>query len=175
MVIFGNDIADVAKRYIGIKEKPNNSGFYDADFQKAMEDIGWKKGYSWCVYFAKLVWSKSLQNQVVRAAAMKLINGNSQSTLRNFIADKSGMFTVSDTATPGAIVIFQNYVAGKPQTTGHAGIVTSAGADYFETIEGNTNSNGGREGIEVAKKKRGYNRAVINGLRLKKFITIKNG
>jgi hypothetical protein len=48
-------------------------------------------------------------------------------------------------------------------------MVSSSG---FMSIEGNTNSNGGREGIEVAEKARDYNFYDKNGLCLKGFITL---
>jgi len=38
----------------------------------------------------------------------------------------------------------------------HTGIVTSSGPDAFETIEGNTNDDGSREGFEVCSRTRGY-------------------
>jgi hypothetical protein len=38
----------------------------------------------------------------------------------------------------------------------HTGIVTGAAADTFETIEGNTNDAGDREGYEVCRRVRGY-------------------
>jgi hypothetical protein len=38
----------------------------------------------------------------------------------------------------------------------HTGIVTSTGDDCFETIEGNTNDEGNREGYEVCERIRGY-------------------
>ena len=38
----------------------------------------------------------------------------------------------------------------------HIGIVTKAEEDVFMAIEGNTNEQGSREGIEVARKIRGY-------------------
>lgn len=38
----------------------------------------------------------------------------------------------------------------------HTGIVVEGGEDVFETIEGNTNDDGSREGYEVCKRFRGY-------------------
>jgi hypothetical protein len=38
----------------------------------------------------------------------------------------------------------------------HTGLVVSAGAESFETIEGNTNDAGDREGYEVCRRVRGY-------------------
>lgn len=40
----------------------------------------------------------------------------------------------------------------------HTGIVTGAAVDTFETIEGNTNDAGDREGYEVCRRVRGYKR-----------------
>lgn len=40
----------------------------------------------------------------------------------------------------------------------HTGIVVSAENDVFHTIEGNTNDEGGREGYEVCKRFRGYDK-----------------
>lgn len=104
---------------------------------------------------------------------MKLITGNSQSTLSNFNKDKSGYFCVTDSATEGAIVIWQQFKNGKGLWSGHAGIVIEKHPTYFITVEGNTNNTGGREGYIVAKKSRKYNRDVQNGLRLRKFISLK--
>ncbi len=169
-----DEIIKTAKSFVGQEETANNSGFKDKTFQAAMTNVGWRSGYSWCVFFTKLVWQKSLKNDTIRALAMKLISGNSQVTLANFTKDKSGKFIVSDTATVGAIVIYQEFTNGVGTSSGHAGIVTAVFPDYFETIEGNTNNNGGREGYIVAAKKRKFTaRAVTNGLRLRKFITIR--
>jgi hypothetical protein len=38
----------------------------------------------------------------------------------------------------------------------HTGLVLSAGKETFETIEGNTNDAGDREGYEVCRRVRGY-------------------
>jgi hypothetical protein len=43
----------------------------------------------------------------------------------------------------------------------------------FQCIEGNTNANGGREGIEVANRKRKINLGGLNGLVLQGFIVPK--
>ena len=38
----------------------------------------------------------------------------------------------------------------------HVGVVTRSGPDAFDSIEGNTNDDGSREGIEVCARTRGY-------------------
>jgi hypothetical protein len=166
-------IIATAVSYIGKEEKPNNSGFKDAQFELAMSQIGWHKGNSWCVYFCKLVWSTSISNDTLRNLAMRNINGNSQVTLSNFQKDKSERFVLSDSAVPGAIVIYQEFKNGTGLPSGHAGIVIETHPGYYYTVEGNTNNNGSSNGYIVAKKKRKYNFMTLNGLRLRKFISIK--
>jgi hypothetical protein len=43
-----------------------------------------------------------------------------------------------------------------PTDWSHVGIVVATHADHFETIEGNTNDAGDREGYEVCRRTRGY-------------------
>jgi hypothetical protein len=38
----------------------------------------------------------------------------------------------------------------------HTGLVTASAAEVFDTIEGNTNDDGNREGFEVCSRSRGY-------------------
>lgn len=56
--------------------------------------------------------------------------------------------------TPGTVFLVRN-----PANAGdwvHTGIVTAFYPDYMETIEGNTNDDGGMEGYEVCRRLRGY-------------------
>jgi hypothetical protein len=54
--------------------------------------------------------------------------------------------------TPGALFL----VRSKPGDWTHTGIVTKAEAELFQTIEGNTNDDGSRNGFEVCARRRGY-------------------
>ena len=165
-------IAATAKGYLGIKETKNNSGFNNLFFQQEMKKVGWQKGQPWCMYFVKLVWLKNLKGKHKEQAA-KLLTGHTQGSLNNFKKDTSGLFEVSTTPQKGSIVIWEYFKNGKSQGSGHAGIVTSFNNKQFQTIEGNTNKLGGREGVEVARKTRSYAWQTTNGLRLKAFINIK--
>jgi hypothetical protein len=70
------------------------------------------------------------------------------------------------------VVIWQNHKEGKPLWSGHAGLVTDVFPDgSFGTIEGNTNSDGSREGTSVQEKIR-KNVKVKNGLNILGFIII---
>lgn len=158
-----NDIiVDVAKKYIGQREKKSNAGFLDPDFEKEMVNIGWYKGASWCAYFTKLVWSKGNQLH-------KYMSGGAVATYKAL--DLSKEYNITATPERGALVIWRNYKDGIKQNTGHSGIVTSLNADgTFNTIEGNTSTMGGREGILVDERVRKYEWTKKNGLRLLGFV-----
>jgi len=158
---------------LGQQEKPNNSGFKNAQLEQAMREVGWHKYDSWCVYFAKLCWHVAITNDTVNDLAMKLITGNSQSTLANFQHDKSGWFEVTNYAQPAAIVIWQEIKDSVGMWSGHAGIVIKDTLNGFKTIEGNTNTNGSSNGYEVAMHYKKYNWHTMNGLRLRGFIRFK--
>ena len=102
---------------------------------------------------------------------------NAVRTYENFKNDKSGFFKVTKEPKIGDVVIWEKRINGEPDkigiwTKGHAGIVSMVSSSGFMSIEGNTNSQGGREGIEVAEKARDYNFYDKNGLCLKGFITL---
>jgi len=55
---------------------------------------------------------------------------------------------------PGTIFLVRNKTNAKDWM--HTGLVTGVMNDYFETIEGNTNDDGDREGYEVCRRLRGF-------------------
>lgn len=165
-------IIKFAGDFLGEEELLGNMGFYNKTFEELMKDVGWKRGDAWCVYFNKVVWYNMLANPY-RDKAMKLLNGNSQETLKNFRNDDSGLFKVTSYPKIGDIAVWQSFKYGIGEWKGHTGIVIKVRADYFESIEGNTNLAGGAYGYMVAKKQREYDFRNNNGLRLKAFISIK--
>jgi hypothetical protein len=170
MSIIQTRIGQAARDHEGLKEIKGNMGFKDEEFEERMEMVGWKQTQAWCAYFAELIWKlgyAGYDSEMVKRID-KLFSGSAVQTFRNF--SKDGGFTVSQDAVEGAVVIWQTYRNGKASWTGHAGIVIGAHDKYFVTMEGNTNSSGGREGIEVARKTRKYTFDTQNGLRLKGFI-----
>jgi len=166
-------IVRYAKKFIGEEEFSGNEGFKDKEFDQLMRDYGdFRNSQAWCMSFAKMIWIKKFGKKY-QSALDSIITPSTQTSWQNFVNDKSGDFKVSKTPKKGSIVIWQNYVNGKPQWTGHAGIVQRADINEFETIEGNTNNDeGSREGYEVAERTRKYNWNTTNGLRLKGFISI---
>ncbi len=162
-----------AKKFIGEDEISGNMGFVNPEFDALMREFGdFRDSQAWCMSFAKMIWIKKFGRRY-KEILDKLITPSTQTTWQNFENDKSGKFETSDKAKKGAIAIWQNYKNGTPNWTGHAAIVQKVDNGTFETIEGNTNDKGGREGYTVAEKERKYSWDNNNGLRLKGFIIKK--
>lgn len=164
-------VIEIAKSYIGKTEKPGNSGFNDQLFQKKIEETGWEKSQAWCSYLVELCFKEADQRNWWKLE--KLFNGSAVQTFNNF---KKEGFKISNKPFPGALVIWQKQINGKPHWSGHAGIVTEVIDDTtFKSIEGNTipdNSTGdSREGYIVAIKKRKV-KSVTNGLQVLGFIKV---
>lgn len=159
---------EVALKYIGETEKPGNMGFNDADFEKKMQAVGFQKTHAWCAYFAELVFKEAFPEKFKELD--KLFSAGTIQTFKNF---KEASYPISAIPKDGNLVIWQTYKDGKPQTTGHAGIVVQVvDQNTFYSVEGNTNDGGGREGYIVAKKLRHVVANVQNGLKILGFIKI---
>lgn len=161
-------IVKAAEYYSGRTEIPNNAGFQDSAFQKEMASMGWLKGYAWCAYFTKLIYTKAYKNNTKVSAYIKsYFNGGALSTFNN--AKAGNVFKTSDKPAIGAIAVWQHGSG----SAGHVGIVKSFDLqkNIMYCIEGNTNASGSREGDQVAIKARTIVRErSANGLNLKGFI-----
>lgn len=147
-------IIAVAKSYIGQREKPNNSGFIDPEFEKKQKEAGWLKGQSWCAYTGEIIWHEAFG--AIDPATIPLLNkyfsGSAVQTYKNFKA--SPEFKVRLEPVLGGILIWRH---GDGEM-GHLGCCVSiADVNHVGSVEGNTNAAGGREGVEVALKQRTLN------------------
>ena len=163
-------IVEVATYYLGQKEFPGNMGFESPVFEKKLKSVAWEEGQAWCAHFAELVWKEAYEQFYPDMIPVleKLFSGSAVKTWVHFSKDKQ--FICNKAPQRGCVVIWQYYKDGKPDWRGHAGIVTFVYANRFISIEGNSNSSGGREGIEVAIQKRMVEFDTKDGLRLKGFI-----
>jgi hypothetical protein len=170
---------DWAVSQIGQKELPNNGGFRDPVLDMLMRRVGFQDGYAWCALFAEACYSYPQyegKSKVLNTIS-DCFSANAVRSYENFKNDTSGYFVVDNKqAVPGSIVIWEKKKNGDAVkngvwTIGHAGIVEEVHDGYFIAIEGNGNSSGGREGIEVVRKQRDYNQYSSDGLCLKGFIT----
>ena len=146
-------IIEVAKSYLGIIEKSNNTGWYNARFEAKMKKAGWYKGAFWCAFGTKVIWLEAYSDNAAFVAIInKCFNGSARETLAN--AKANGTFATGTEPKPGAIVI---WLKGKGPS-GHAGIVISVDGNTMVTIECNTNASGSRNGDRVARKLRTVHR-----------------
>jgi hypothetical protein len=148
--MLADQIVQTALNYLGKTEKPANSGFTDAEFEKKMKDTGWSKGLSWCAYFTELVWKEVFAfKPEILVLLDQLLSGSATATFKNF--DVHPSFETGQIPKPGALAVWRYGNGWK----GHIGIVYKIVDDNtFTTIEGNTNDEGAREGYEVARRTR---------------------
>jgi len=154
-------IRNKAFLFLDQEELKNNSGFKSPKFEMLMKSTGWQKGQAWCAFFVELVWQQADLDT-------ELFSGSVVKTWENFHKMLGRTQTLN--AEVGDIVIWQTYRNGKPRWTGHTGVVVGIDRGKLITVEGNTNNDGSREGIEVALKVRPLNYNTNNGLRLIGFI-----
>ena len=170
-----NIIVNEAKSKLNFKEIKGNHGFVNKEFEEEMIAIGFEDGNAWCSLFGEYVWKKAYQqyNATYREELDNLFSKVAVTTYYNF---RRAKWIVDKKPIEGALVVWQKHHGGKKDWTGHLGIVIKVNKDLsFETSEGNSNSSGGREGIEVAKQARKLDYSEHkNGLNLLGFIYPKN-
>lgn len=159
---------ELAKTYIGKKEKPENSGFEDIQFEFDMISFGeWQKGFAWCACFAQMIFRKTFPEK--SDVLKKLFDPSTRKTIENF---KAAGYKVYSEPVLGSLVIWASYKANKQLWTGHAGIVSEVlSKKVFKSIEGNTAASGSRNGDRVAEHTRTTD-FKPNGLNVMGFIQI---
>lgn len=159
---------EIAKKYLNQKELPGNVFTDETELGRKLHEAGQKNGEAWCAYLQEAIFCEAYpeRNKDLR----KLFSASAVQTYKNFKDD--GNFDCHDRPRKGDLVIWQKYENGKATWKGHAGLVISVNTSgNFETIEGNTNSAGGREGDTVAIKIRTCIKK-DNGLNILGFVTI---
>lgn len=161
-------LVETARKDIGKKEKPGNTGFVDPILEKEMRTVGWQPGWAWCAGIQeKWVWAAFPE---LKESVKGLFVPSAVNTFRNLV--KAG-YSHSMIPTEGALVYWQHIQDGKELWTGHAGVVSRVVSDTeFYSIEGNTNSSGSREGDSVQEKHR-FIRPVTNGLKVIGFVMLR--
>jgi hypothetical protein len=115
------------------------------------------KDWPWCAGFATYVLRQALGHDKRRTfscdelAAKAQVSGRFKMAGGSVATVRAGdLFIIRRAAQEGATLL-----RGADWT--HCGIVTAVGAEHFETVEGNTNQGGSREGTEVCKRVRAFN------------------
>jgi len=151
--------------FVSQREIPGNQGFYDEKFETLMKQTGWKQGEAWCSYFVEMVLrTAGYEDQA------EILSASAVQTWKN--CQNNALFSVSQNPGIGNIILWQKYVNGQKTWQGHAGIVVGMDKGLLITIEGNTNSEGDREGDMVALKIRNHALKPDNGLRVLGFVEV---
>lgn len=139
-------VQEVYTSFIGIREKTgNNDG---KEVEMFLKTVGLGKGYPWCAAFVKYSLLQGGVKRATRINGMALTCEN-----KDNMVYKSG----KKLQQPKVGDVFTLYYV-KLKRIGHTGFYDGpVNASFFQTVEGNTNVAGSREGDGVYKKKRSYN------------------
>ncbi len=136
-------VLERAARQVGVKESPlySNKGKSVEIYQKAVD--GKAEAEAWCMSMVQF-----LVKAIAKQGKIKTELFSSEHCLT--VWNKSPKSMRIKTPVPGCIVIWRHGTS----TSGHTGIVETVSESFINTIEGNTNDNGAREGDGVYRKKR---------------------
>jgi hypothetical protein len=158
-------IVEIAKSYLGKKEKPNNSGFVDPEMERELREVGWVPG--WCACILEVIVWKTYPEK--KESIRGLFVPSAVNTYRNLL--RVG-YKSSLVPTVGSLVFWQRIKEGVKQWQGHCGVVVEViSGTEFISVEGNTNESGSREGDGFYQKRRTV-KVVENGLQVIGFIEI---
>ena len=134
----------IAYSQLGVTEQPKGSNA-GPEVKQYLRSVGLGVGNPWCMAF--VYWcvdqackEMQLKNPLIKTGGVLFQYNNT--TLRK-LPKTSGAFK------PGDIFIMKFSAI-----TGHTGFIKTINKGFIETVEGNTNDEGGREGYEVAIMKR---------------------
>jgi hypothetical protein len=134
-----------ARRYVGVVEEPklSNRGLC-IDYWIHECGLDPKGGYPWCAAFIGQVGRQALGHAwpVPRTASCTAIAAWAEQAQRLVPAPQPG----------NLFLLWEASLV--PARYGHVGIVTEVGAQDFDTIEGNTNPGGSRDGFGVFVRRR---------------------
>ncbi|MBP4140024.1 CHAP domain-containing protein [Flavobacterium geliluteum] len=130
---------EIAQSQISVQEIPKNSNAGPA-VEKYLKSVGLGKGYAWCMAF--VYWS-------IKSASIEL-------NVTNPLAKTAGVLDMYNKMKNKRVTNPQPgdfFVMDFGKGAGHTGFVEKLLPNgKLQTIEGNTNDEGSREGYEVARR-----------------------
>lgn len=177
-----NCIVEASYKFVGQEEIPGNMGFKTPWFYKLMTGVGFVKTHPWCSYFTELVWKTGYQDYIYKYMGndvkkqklthdilSDLFSASVMTTYNNFRTNDEYGFAISNTPLKGCLFTLQSKVH---KSFGHTGIVSVPNLhnSRMDTVEGNTNDKGGREGYIVAKRMRSILTSPTSSMQLVGFI-----
>lgn len=142
----------LAASAIGVTEKPlgSNDG---PEVRLFLKSVGLPPGYAWCMAFVYHIVNAAANHMQVEnplvATGGVLHQFNTCVGKRIHKIDARKTPITADMLLPGDIFIMQ-FKGG----LGHTGFITKVSTESVNTIEGNTDKDGGREGVGVFEKRR---------------------
>lgn len=148
----GAMIVDCGNRHL--REHPietggQNCGPWVRMYMKGNDGAPW----AWCAGFVRFLLEQARQ----KLETPMPVDGSFSCDSFAAQAKEAGLFVSERDAARGAIPAGSFFLVRRTATDWtHVGVVTRSGPDAFDTIEGNTNDSGSREGFEVCARTRGY-------------------
>jgi hypothetical protein len=129
---------------LGVRELTgNNDG---PDVEKYLKSVGLGKGYAWCAAYVKWCMNEAKIKTPINGAAASCLNKNNLVMFKHKFDQEA--------KTGDVFVLWYNSL----NRIGHTGFYhKKVNATVFESVEGNTNEAGSREGDGVYKKYRSFN------------------
>jgi len=162
-----NALALEALRWVGVRETSRNAGWAVEKFQQTVD--GKATGEAWCMAFVQFCvnYIDTLGGAMGLGLETKARLHASEHCLT--VWNKTPVEQRLAKPHEGCIVIWQHVDANNVGTLqGHAGIVIAVARSGFQTVEGNTGSDSGREGDGVYLKTRSH--SGHGSLRVKGFL-----
>ena len=113
------------------------------------------KDWPWCAGFATYVLRQALGHEEWRTFSCDELAQRAHARWL-LVCQPPKEWQGPEHIKPGDLFLIRN-TERWPHNWIHCGIVTAVHAEHFETIEGNTNQDGRREGTEVCKRVRAFN------------------
>lgn len=142
---------EIAESQLGVQEIPKNSNA-GADVEKYLKSVKLGKGYAWCAAF--VYWCVNEAAKSIGVTNPLVCTAGVLNLWNKMPVD----FKFTKNPKRGDIFIMD---FGKG--AGHTGFVTGVSNGRIQTIEGNSNDEGSREGYEVCRRPNGRNISSIKG------------
>jgi hypothetical protein len=111
------------------------------------------ESWPWCAGFAMFVARQAAES----LDTTLIIDGSVSCDSLAAQGQAAGVFLAERNVVPGDVPPGSLFLVRRTESDWtHTGLVTAAFEDVFDTVEGNTNDDGHREGFEVCARSRGY-------------------
>ncbi|WP_109851203.1 peptidoglycan-binding protein [Aquimarina sp. AU58] len=158
-------IAEVAENHLQnhpfelVINRQSNSG----PWVRSYMDGGDGEDFFWCMGFAQTILDQAVSHVGKRFTSLMPSTFSCDSVgnagiARGLLSKNKKIRRNSDLVKPGDLFLIES----SPLDWTHTGIITSIQGDVIETIEGNTNFQGSRNGVTVRKRMRNYMRSRID-------------